>query len=67
MEQDYLTPQEVAQRLRVKATTVRRWIAIGALEAETIREGRRNRHRVKKVILEMIETPHSPNTTALTS
>ncbi len=63
MEQDYLTPEEVAQRLRVKATTVRRWIATGALEAETIREGRRNRHRIKKAIVEMLEAPHQSNIT----
>jgi len=67
MEQDYLTPEEVAWRLRVKATTVRRWIATGALEAETIHEGRRNRHRIKKIVLETIETPHPPNTTAIAS
>ena len=67
MEQEYLTPEEVAQWLRVKAATVRRWIATGALEAETIREGRRNRHRIKKAVLEMIETSHQPNTTAIAS
>lgn len=67
MEQDYLTPEEVAQRLRVKAATVRRWIATGALEAETIREGRRNRHRIKKNVIETIETTHQPNTTAIPS
>lgn len=67
MEREYLTPEEVAKRLRVRATTVRRWIATGALEADTIREGKRNRHRIKKVIIETIETRHPPNTTAIPS
>ncbi len=56
MNQDYLTPQEVARRLRVKAATVRQWIRSGALEVETIQEGKRNRHRIKKVVIEAIET-----------
>jgi len=55
MDIEYLTPQEVAQRLRVKASTVRRWIYIGALEAETIKEGRRNRHRIRKAVIEALE------------
>jgi len=55
MNTEYLTPIEVAQRLRVKASTVRRWIYTGALEAETIHEGRRNRHRIKKVVIEALE------------
>jgi len=55
MEAEYLTPREVAQRLRVKATTVRVWIRSGALEAETVQEGRRNRHRIKKAVIEAIE------------
>jgi excisionase family DNA binding protein len=67
MEQDYLSPEEVAQRLRVKATTVRRWIATGALEAETVHEGKRKRHRIKKVVIETIETSHQPNTTTIAS
>ncbi len=55
MKQEYFTPHEVAQRLRVDDTTVRRWIRTGALEAETIREGRRNRHRIRKVTIETLE------------
>jgi len=58
MNQEFLTPEEVAKRLRVKAATVRRWIATGALEAETIKEGKRNRHRIKRVVIETIETRH---------
>jgi excisionase family DNA binding protein len=67
MEQEYLTPKEVAQRLRVKATTVRQWIATGALEAETIREGRRNRHRIKKATIETLEAPHQRNLNTIAS
>jgi excisionase family DNA binding protein len=57
MEQEYFTPQQVAKRLRVDDTTIRRWIKTGILEAETIREGRRNRHRIRKTTIEMLETP----------
>lgn len=57
MEQEYFTPREVARRLRVNYTTVMRWIRNGLLEAETVREGKRNRHRIRKVIIETLETP----------
>lgn len=51
----YLTPGEVAQRLRVDESTVRRWIRTGALEAETTQLGRKNRHHIKKSVVEAIE------------
>ena len=57
MEQEFFTPPEIAKRLRVDESTVRRWIRTGALEAETIRQGRRNRHRISKTTLATIETP----------
>ncbi len=60
MEQGYLTPSQVAKWLRVDYTTVMRWIRTGALEAETIRQGRRNRHRIKKAAIEKLETPSPP-------
>ncbi|HYT44716.1 MAG TPA: helix-turn-helix domain-containing protein [Methylomirabilota bacterium] len=60
MEQEYYTPREIAKRLRVDDTTVRRWIRTGALEAETIQEGRRNRHRIKKETIAAIETSSPP-------
>ncbi len=47
MEQEFLTSKEVAQWLRVDYTTVMRWIRTGLLDVETIRDGRRNRHRIK--------------------
>jgi len=54
---EYFTPKEVAQRLRVKATTVRQWIRSGVLEAEKIQEGKRHRYHIKSVTIETIETP----------
>ncbi|HYT45480.1 MAG TPA: helix-turn-helix domain-containing protein [Methylomirabilota bacterium] len=60
MEQEYLTPREIAKRLRVDDATVRRWIRTGALEAETIREGKRIRHRIRKATIATIETPSPP-------
>jgi excisionase family DNA binding protein len=60
MEQEYYTPAELARLLRVDYTTVMRWIRAGLLEVETIREGRRNRHRIKRVTIDTLETPSSP-------
>ena len=67
MEQAYLTPEEIAKQLRVKATTVRLGMATGVLEAETIREGKRNWHCIRKVTIEMFAKPHQPNTTITAS
>lgn len=58
--EEFLTPQEVATRLRVTAYTVRRWIATGALEAETIKEGKRHRHHIRKSLIDALETASSP-------
>jgi excisionase family DNA binding protein len=60
MEQEYFTPRQVARLLRVDYSTVMRWIRTGILPAETIREGRRNRHRIRKTTIEMLETPSPP-------
>jgi excisionase family DNA binding protein len=60
MDQEYLTPREIARRLRVDYTTVLRWIRNGLLEVETIRQGKRNRHRIKKVTIDTLETPIPP-------
>ena len=60
MEQEYFTPRELAKRLWVDDSTVRCWIRTGALEAETIRESRRNRHRIRKATIETLETPSPP-------
>ena len=60
MEQGYITPREVAKQLRVNYYAVMRWIRTGLLEVETIREGKRNRHRIKKVTIDTLETPLPP-------
>jgi len=57
MEQEFLTPREIAKLLRVDYSTVMRWIRTGILPAETIREGKRNRHRIRKATIETLETP----------
>lgn len=45
---ELLTVREVAQRLRVDETTVRRWIKTGALEAITLpNQGKRHSYRVR--------------------
>lgn len=60
MEQEYFTPREIAQRFRVDDTTVRRWIRTGALEAETIQQGKRIRHRIRKATIAAIEQTSPP-------
>jgi excisionase family DNA binding protein len=47
-KEDLLTVREVARRLRVDDTTVRRWIKSGALEAITLPHmGKRQAYRIK--------------------
>jgi excisionase family DNA binding protein len=46
--EELLTVREVARRLRVDDTTVRRWIKSGALEAITLpHRGKRQAYRIK--------------------
>ena len=53
--EELLTVREVARRLRVDDTTVRRWIKSGALEAITLpHKGRRQAYRIKKSTLDML-------------
>lgn len=48
-EDHLLTIAEVAKRLRVDATTVRRWINIGSLEAVTLPHlNKRQSYRIKE-------------------
>jgi excisionase family DNA binding protein len=56
---ELLTVSEVARRLRVDDTTVRRWIKTGALQAITLpHKGKREVYRVKKNTLdELLNTP----------
>ena len=55
--EELLTVREVARRLRVDDTTVRRWIKSGALEAITLpHRGRRQAYRIKKTTLDTLLT-----------
>jgi excisionase family DNA binding protein len=50
---DLLTIREVAQRLRVDTTTVRRWISLGLLDAIVLpHRGKRQAYRVRKRTLD---------------
>ncbi len=52
---DLLTVREVARRLRVDDTTVRRWIKSGALEAITLpHRAKRQAYRVKQSTLDVL-------------
>jgi excisionase family DNA binding protein len=51
----FLTVPEVARQLRVKATTIRRWIQDGILEAEVIDEGKRHRYRILKHTIDALK------------
>lgn len=53
--EDLLTIHEVAHRLRVDDTTVRRWINNGVLDAVTLPHlGKRRGYRVKKATLDTL-------------
>lgn len=56
---ELLTVHEVAKRLRVDDTTVRRWIKSGALGAITLpHKGRRSAYRVKRSTMDkLMQTP----------
>jgi excisionase family DNA binding protein len=52
---DLLTIREVAQRLRVDTTTVRRWISLGLLEAIVLpHRGKRQAYRVRRRTLDQL-------------
>ena len=54
-ESDLLTVSEVAQRLRVDATTVRRWIKNGVLKAIALpHRGLRQAYRIHKRTLDAL-------------
>ncbi|HTI15590.1 MAG TPA: helix-turn-helix domain-containing protein [Dictyobacter sp.] len=56
-EADLLTVSEVARRLRVDDTTVRRWIKSGVLEAISLpHSGMRQAYRVRRATLEKLLT-----------
>lgn len=58
---ELLTVREVAKRLRVDDTTVRRWIKSGALEAITLpHKGKRSAYRIKVATLtKLLQHPES--------
>jgi excisionase family DNA binding protein len=59
--EELLTVREVARRLRVDDTTVRRWIKSGALEAITLpHRGRRQAYRIKKSTLDALLSSSVP-------
>jgi excisionase family DNA binding protein len=58
---ELLTVREVAKRLRVDDTTVRRWIKSGALEAITLpHKGKRQAYRVKLSTMNKLLTAPLP-------
>jgi excisionase family DNA binding protein len=60
-EEKLLTVREVARRLRVDDTTVRRWIKNGALEAITLpHRGRRQAYRIKQSTLNSLMSTPAP-------
>lgn len=55
MEETLLTVREVAKRLRVDDTTVRRWIQTGTLEAVTLPHGGiRRAYRIRQSTLDKL-------------
>ena len=59
---DLLTVREVAKRLRVDDTTVRRWIKLGVLDAITLpHRGARQAYRIRRSTLEaLLAQPPEP-------
>ncbi len=54
-DDEMMTVREVAKRLRVDGTTVRRWIKQGVLEAITLpHRGKRESYRIKKSTLDKL-------------
>jgi excisionase family DNA binding protein len=61
--EELLTVREVARRLRVDDTTVRRWIKSGALEAITLpHRGKRQAYRIKRSTLDKLLNSNLPLT-----
>ena len=58
--EELLTISEVAQRLRVDDTTIRRWIKMGILEAVVLPHvGKRRGYRIKKQTVDTLIQPTS--------
>lgn len=59
--EELLTVREVARRLRVDDTTVRRWIKSSALEAITLpHRGKRQAYRIKRSTLDTLLSSELP-------
>ena len=59
-----LTVREVAKRLRVDETTVRRWVTSGALEAIRLpHKGKRKAYRIRQATLDKIIKGQTTSTT----
>ncbi len=57
-----LTVREVARRLRVDTTTVRRWISQGLLEAIPLpHRGKRQGYRIKKQTIDQLLVANPPS------
>ena len=57
-QEELLTVREVARRLRVDDTTVRRWIKNGVLEAITLpHRGARQAYRIRQATLDALLNP----------
>src|SRR5437763_16597846 len=61
-EETLYTVGEVAKRLRVDTTTVRRWISIGVLDAVILpHRGKRQAYRTRERTLDKLLQPSSPS------
>ncbi|TMD69147.1 MAG: helix-turn-helix domain-containing protein [Chloroflexi bacterium] len=61
-EETLYTVREVAKRLRVDTTTVRRWISIGVLDAVILpHRGKRQAYRIRERTLDKLLQASSPS------
>ena len=61
-EETLYTVREVAKRLRVDTTTVRRWISIGVLDAVILpHRGKRQAYRIRERTLDKLLQSSSPS------
>jgi excisionase family DNA binding protein len=61
-EENLYTVSEVAKRLRVDTTTVRRWISIGVLDAVVLpHRGKRQAYRIRERTLDKLLQSSSPS------
>ncbi len=64
MPEELLTISEVAKRLRVDDTTVRRWVKLGVLDAISLpHKGKRQAYRIRQSTLDKIVSGNTVPTT----